>query len=88
MEEFNKKKKNPVRFDVHLNEEQKEGKSIAMEHDISIITGLAGTGKTLIACNIALDLLINTYGKDSYEKIIILRPVITADVSFYASYCR
>ena len=79
MEEFNKKKKNPVKFSVQLNEEQKIAKATAMEHDITIITGKAGTGKTLLATNVALDLLINTYGKDSYESIIILRPLVTAD---------
>jgi phosphate starvation-inducible PhoH-like protein len=78
MEEFNKKRKNPVAFDVHLNDEQKETKRQILNKDISIITGKAGTGKTLVSCNIALDLLINTYGKDSYEKIVILRPAVTA----------
>jgi phosphate starvation-inducible PhoH-like protein len=79
MEEFSKKRKNPTSFDIHLNEEQKEVKRQIMEKDISVILGKAGTGKTLTACDIALDLLINTYGKDSYEKIVILRPVVTAE---------
>jgi phosphate starvation-inducible PhoH-like protein len=78
MEEFNKRRKNPTSFDIHLNEEQKEVKRQIMEKDISILTGKAGTGKTLVGCNVALDLLINSYGNGSYEKIVILRPAVTA----------
>ena len=76
---FTKKKKNPTKFDIQLNEEQKEAKAAYLEHDIIIITGPAGTGKTLLATNLALDSLINTYGPRAYEKIIILRPVVYPD---------
>jgi len=79
IDEFKKQRKNPTKFDVQLNEEQKEAKATYMEHDIVIITGPAGTGKTLLATNLALDSLINTYGPRAYEKIIILRPVVYPD---------
>lgn len=74
-----KKRKDPVRFGVTLNEEQKEAKRLSMSHDIVTITGEAGSGKSLLATHIALDLLINSYGPNSYNKIIILRPVVFPD---------
>ena len=37
-----KKRKNPVKLDIQLNEEQKEAKALILTKDISIITGAAG----------------------------------------------
>lgn len=73
----NKKRKNPVRLDIQLNDEQKLAKSTILDHDISIITGLAGTGKSLLSAAIALDQLLN----NGYDKIIIARPYVV-DESF------
>ena len=72
-----KKRKNPVRLDVQLNDEQKQAKAKILEHDISIITGPAGTGKSLLSAAIALDQFLN----NGYEKIIIARPYVV-DESF------
>jgi phosphate starvation-inducible PhoH-like protein len=69
-----RKPKNPIKFQVQLNEEQKETKSIILSNDITVITGQAGSGKTLVAVQTALDLLFNK----EVEKIIIARPVVTA----------
>jgi phosphate starvation-inducible PhoH-like protein len=69
-----RKPKNPIKFQVQLNEEQKETKSIILVNDITVITGQAGSGKTLVAVQTALDLLFNK----EVEKIIIARPVVTA----------
>lgn len=81
MEEYKgdklKKRKNPIRLDIKLNEEQKEAKALILEHDISIITGPAGTGKSLLSAAIALDQLLN----NGYDKIIIARPYVV-DESF------
>jgi len=69
-----RKPKNPIKFQVQLNEEQKETKSIILNSDITVITGQAGSGKTLVAVQTALDQLFNK----EVEKIIIARPVVTA----------
>lgn len=75
-----KKPKNPIKFNIQLNEEQKEAKRIILENDITVITGQAGSGKTLVAVQTALDQLF----VKNYEKIIIARPVVTAkeDIGF------
>ena len=81
MEEYNstmtKRRKNPVKLDIQLNEEQKEAKALILDHDISIITGPAGTGKSLLSAAIAFDQLLN----NGYDKIIITRPYVI-DESF------
>ena len=69
-----RKPKNPINFQINLNEEQKSAKAKILENVITILTGGAGSGKTLLACQIALDLLFNR----EIEKIIIARPVITS----------
>ena len=66
--------KNPIRFHFSLNEEQKKAKSLILSNTITVITGLAGSGKTLAACQAGLDLLFNR----EVEKIIVARPVVTA----------
>ncbi|MCK5787430.1 MAG: PhoH family protein, partial [Chlamydiia bacterium] len=53
---FRKKRKNPVGLDIQLNEEQKEAKSVVLQHDVSIVTGKAGTGKSLLCAHTAMDL--------------------------------
>jgi phosphate starvation-inducible protein PhoH len=42
---------------VQLNEEQKEAKRTILENQIVVITGQAGSGKSLVCANVALDLL-------------------------------
>jgi phosphate starvation-inducible protein PhoH and related proteins len=69
-----RKPKNPIKFGVTLNEEQKKAKADILHHDITAIKGKAGSGKTLLAVQTALDLL---FTKD-VEKIIIARPYVTA----------
>ena len=78
-EVFRKKRKNPVGLDVNLNEEQKEAKNIILQHDVSIVTGKAGTGKSLLTVAIAMDLFLN----HGYKQIILARPyVIDEDFGF------
>jgi phosphate starvation-inducible PhoH-like protein len=69
-----RKPKNPINFQLTLNEEQKVAKSKILDNTITVLTGGAGSGKTLLACQIALDQLFNK----EIEKIIIARPVITS----------
>lgn len=66
--------KNDIRFQVQLNEEQKEAKSIILNNKITVLKGQAGSGKSLIAAQVALDLLF----KRDVEKIILTRPAVTS----------
>jgi phosphate starvation-inducible protein PhoH len=73
------KVKGPIKFQIQLNEEQKEAKSLILENPVTVIRGMAGSGKTLLACQIALDLLFNREA----EKIIITRPTVAKeDIGF------
>ena len=78
--EFKKKeRKNKIKLDVTLNEEQKEAKALILEKDVAIVTGKAGTGKSLLTVAIAMDLFLNK----GYEKIVLARPyVIDEDFGF------
>lgn len=69
-----RKPKSPVKFKISLNEEQREAKALILEKDVTLLTGQAGSGKTLLACNIALSLFFNR----DIEKIIITRPAVAA----------
>ena len=67
--------KNPIKFKIPLNEEQKQTKAIILENTITLLAGQAGSGKTLLACNIALDGLF----RRMYDKIIITRPTVSKE---------
>ena len=68
--------KGPIKFNINLNDEQKLAKSEILSNSVTLIKGQAGSGKTLVACQIALDLFFNR----QIEKIIITRPnVASAD---------
>lgn len=69
-----RKPKNEISFSISLNEEQKAAKAQVLENTITLLRGQAGSGKTLLACQIALDLFFNR----QIEKIIITRPVVDA----------
>lgn len=69
-----RKPKGPIKFAIQLNEEQKEAKSNILDNTVTLLKGQAGSGKTLLACQIALDLFFNR----QIEKIIITRPVVAA----------
>ena len=70
-----KNNKKGYRFLLSLNEEQKIAKAKILENDVSIILGKAGSGKTLLACQIALHGLL----EKRYTKIIITRPTISKE---------
>ena len=67
--------KNPIKFKLQLNEEQKQAKSVILENTITLLAGGAGSGKTLLACNVALDGLL----RRMYDKIIITRPTVSKE---------
>jgi len=71
-----RKPKGAVKFNITLNEEQKSAKAEILENTVTLLKGQAGSGKTLLACQIALDLFFTR----QIEKIIITRPnVASAD---------
>jgi phosphate starvation-inducible PhoH-like protein len=74
-----KKPKNPIKFKLELNEEQKEAKQTILDNPVTLIKGMAGSGKTLLACQIALDLVF----KRELDKIVITRPTVSKeDIGF------
>ena len=71
--------KNPIKFQIQLNEEQKIAKQVILDNTMTLLAGSAGSGKTLLACNIALDGLF----RRQYDKIIITRPTVSKeDIGF------
>jgi len=67
--------KNPIKFNIKLNEEQKLAKEIILLNTITLLAGKAGSGKTLLACQVALDGLFRRH----YEKIVITRPTVSKE---------
>ena len=67
--------KTPIKFNVQLNEEQKAAKSQIYENDITVLKGKAGSSKTMLACNVALDLLF----KRQIDRIFVARPMVYAE---------
>jgi phosphate starvation-inducible PhoH-like protein len=67
--------KNPIKFNISLNEEQKLAKEQILNNTVTILAGKAGSGKTLLACQVALDGLFRRH----YEKIIITRPTVSKE---------
>jgi phosphate starvation-inducible PhoH-like protein len=59
MKEPNRERKNDIKIinAVQLNEEQKEAKRLIVENQIVIVTGRAGSGKSLVCAQAALDFL-------------------------------
>lgn len=65
--------KNDIKFSITLSEEQKQAKSKIIETPFNFILGKAGSGKTLLAVQIALDMFF----KRQINKIIITRPTVS-----------
>lgn len=71
--------KGPIKFKCQLTEEQKEAKRVILSHDVTILTGIAGSAKTFLACQNALD----QYFTRQVERITIIRPTVaTEDIGF------
>ena len=67
--------KGSIRFSISLSEEQKKAKTDILKHPFNFIVGKAGSGKTLLAVQVALD----QFFKRQYNKIIITRPTISTE---------
>ena len=67
--------KGSVRFSLSLSPEQKSAKQAILHHPYNFIVGKAGSGKTLLACQVALDMFF----KRMINKIIITRPTVSTE---------
>jgi len=72
MKEPNRERKNEIKYKITLNEEQKEAKKLIIDNQIVIITGRAGSGKSLVGAIVALDFL----NKKQCDKILVTRSAI------------
>tara|TARA_Y100001938_G_C7955574_1_gene361534 strand:- start:56 stop:712 length:657 start_codon:yes stop_codon:yes gene_type:complete len=74
----NKSKRQPkgsIKFNITLSEEQKKAKEGILYHAFSFVLGKAGSGKTLVSVQIALDMFF----KREYNKIVITRPTVATE---------
>ena len=68
--------KQPIKsLNATLTEEQKEAKQIIYNNTVTVLYGKAGTSKSFVAVNAALDMLL----KKQVERIIIIRPTVTSE---------
>lgn len=72
--------KNPIRtLNAVLTEEQKLAKQCIYNNAVTVLYGKAGTSKSFVAVNTALDMLF----KKQINKITIIRPTVTSeDIGF------
>jgi len=74
-----RKPKGPIKFKLQLNDEQKVAKATILENPITVLKGMAGSGKTLVAAQVGLDLLF----RKEVDKVIITRPTVAKeDIGF------
>tara|TARA_R110002020_G_scaffold158864_9_gene342354 strand:- start:6640 stop:7305 length:666 start_codon:yes stop_codon:yes gene_type:complete len=67
--------KGSVRFSLSLSPEQKKAKTEILKHPFNFVVGKPGSGKTLLAVQIALD----QFFKRQCNKIIITRPTVSTE---------
>lgn len=72
MKEPNRERKGEIKYNISLNEEQKQAKQLVIDNQVVIITGVAGTGKSLVGAITALDFL----NKKMVDKILVTRAAI------------
>jgi phosphate starvation-inducible PhoH-like protein len=72
MKEPNRVRKGEISYKISLNEEQIEAKRLIINNQIVIITGRAGSGKSLVGAQCALDFLF----KKQCEKVFVTRATI------------
>jgi len=64
--------KNDIKYQITLNDEQKEAKRLIIDNQIVVITGRAGCGKSLVSAQTALDFLF----KKQFNKILVTRAAV------------
>ena len=71
--------KGKIKFNLTLSEEQKLAKTAILYHPYNFIMGKAGSGKTLLAVQIALDMFFTR----KVNKIVITRPTVSNEDNGY-----
>lgn len=71
--------KGKIKFDLVLSEEQKDAKANILYHPYNFIMGKAGSGKTLLAVQVALDMFFTR----QVNKIVITRPTVSNEDNGY-----
>ena len=71
--------KGKVRFSITLSEEQKMAKTNILYHPYNFVVGKAGSGKTLLAVQIGLDMFFQR----KINQIIITRPTVSNEDNGY-----
>ena len=71
--------KGKVKFNLTLSDEQKLAKTAILYHPYNFIMGKAGSGKTLLAVQIALDMFFTR----QVNKIVITRPTVSNEDNGY-----
>jgi phosphate starvation-inducible PhoH-like protein len=77
MKEPNRVRKSDIKYQVTLNEEQKEAKQLIIDNQIVIVTGRAGSGKSLICAQTALDFLMTK----QCDHILVTRAAVEVGAS-------
>lgn len=72
MKEPNRERKGDIKYNITLNDEQKEAKQLIIDNQIVIVTGRAGSGKSLICAQAALDFLM----KKQCDHVYVTRATI------------
>jgi phosphate starvation-inducible PhoH-like protein len=72
MKEPSRERKNDIKYQVQLNDEQKEAKRLIRENQVVVITGRAGCGKSLVCAQVALDFLF----KKECDNVFVTRATI------------
>jgi len=77
MKEPNRVRKSDIKYQITLNEEQKETKQLIIDNQIVVVTGRAGSGKSLICAQTALDFLM----KKQCDHILVTRAAVEVGAS-------
>jgi phosphate starvation-inducible PhoH-like protein len=77
MKEANRERKSEIKYNVTLNEEQKLAKQLIIDNQIVIVTGRAGSGKSLVCAQVALDFLM----KKQCNHILVTRASVEVGTS-------
>lgn len=72
MKDPNRTRKGDINYNVTLNEEQKAAKQLIISNQIVIVTGRAGSGKSLLCAQVALDFLMTK----QCDSILVTRAAI------------
>lgn len=71
-EKPNRERKTPIKYKVTLNAEQKHVRQLIIDNQITLITGKAGSGKSLVTALAVVDAI----NKKQVDMVLITRPTV------------